>query len=312
MILLELVIIVGFFLVILYGIYRYAFGTDPKRLAGDEEIPEGDVPTGLSEYVHNSIELMKKTPSQSVSIVARDGVKLCGRLYRMKEGAPIVLCFHGYRSSALRDGLGAFQLGYNNGYNVLLVEQRAHHGSGGKTITFGVKERWDCLEWIQYIRETQGENTPIFLAGLSMGAATVLMAAGLELPKNVKGVLADCSYSAPKDILKVSIGMMRLPVEPVYFLVRLSARVFGGFDPEAASVTESLKNCKVPVLFVHGENDRMVPCEMCRENYEACASKKELLLVPGADHGMSYALARKQYQEMLYAFAEKYINENEE
>lgn len=116
------------FFVILYGIYRYAFGTDPKRLAGDEEIPEGDVPTGLSEYVHNSIELMKKTPSQSVSIVARDGVKLCGRLYRMKEGAPIVLCFHGYRSSALRDGMGAFQLGYNNGYNVLLLVPGADHG----------------------------------------------------------------------------------------------------------------------------------------------------------------------------------------
>ena len=106
--------------------------------------------------------------------------------------------------------------------------------------------------------------------------------------------------------------MMRLPVEPVYFLVRLSARVFGGFDPEAASVTEALKKCKVPVLFVHGEEDRMVPCDMCKENYAACAADKELLLVPGADHGMSYAFARTHYQEMLYAFAEKYIGKSEE
>lgn len=70
----------------LYGTYRYTFGVNAKRLAGDEEIPGGDVPVGL------------------------------------------VLCFHGYRSSALRDGMGAFKLGYNNGYNVLLLVPGADHG----------------------------------------------------------------------------------------------------------------------------------------------------------------------------------------
>ena len=101
---------------------------DAKRLAGDEEIPDGDVPVGLAEYVHNNIELMKETPSQKVTIVSRDGVKLCGRFYQMQETAPVVLCFHGYRSSTLRDGMGAFQLGYNNGYNVLLLVPGADHG----------------------------------------------------------------------------------------------------------------------------------------------------------------------------------------
>lgn len=304
---LGLFVLGGIFLAVLYGIYCYTFRVDAKRLAGDEEIPDGDVPAGLSEYVHNSIELMKKTPSQSVSVVARDGVKLYGRFYHIAEGAPVVICFHGYRSSALRDGMGAFKLGYNKGYNVLLVDQRAHRESAGRTITFGVKERLDCLEWIAYILAHHGMDTPIFLAGLSMGAATVLMATGLELPENVKGILADCAYSTPKDILKISIGMMKLPVAPVYFLVRLSAKIFGGFDPEEASVKEALKKCKVPVLFVHGEADRMVPCSMCRENYEACAAEKELLLVPEADHGMSYALERSRYEEMLNAFADKYM-----
>ena len=197
MIFLGLMMIAGIFLATLYGTYRYTFGADAKRLAGDEEIPDWDVPVGLAEYVHNNIELMKKTPSQKVTIVSKDGVKLCGRFYQMQKTAPVILYFHGYRSSTMRDGMGAFKLGYNNGYNVLLVDQRAHHESGGKTITFG-------------------------------------------------------------------------------------------------------------------ENDRMVPCEMCKENYEACASEKELLLVPGADHGMSYAFARKQYQEMLYTFAKKYIEKIEE
>lgn len=302
-----LAIIVVLFLTILYFIYRYTFGVNSKRLIGDEEIPDWNVPPGLAEYVHNSIENMKKTPYQRVSITTKDRVKLYGSYYHMTDGAPVIICFHGYRSSALRDNMGAFKIGREKGYNILLVDQRAHRESSGKTITFGVKERFDCLEWIEYIISYSGKETEIFLAGLSMGAATVLMASGLDLPVNVKGIVADCAYSTPADILKVSIKMMKLPVKPVYWLLRLSAILFGGFDPQAASAKEALANCKIPVLFVHGEDDRMVPCKMCRENYEACTSEKELMIVPGADHGMSYALAGANYEQVLRKFLEKCI-----
>ena len=191
----------------------------------------------------------------------------------------------------------------------MVVYQRAHRESGGKTITFGVKERFDCLDWIAYVNERFGENTPILLMGLSMGAATVLMAAGLDLPSNVKGIMADCGFSSPKEILQEVIRKMKYPLRITYFFVRMSARIFGHFDPEEASAVEALKNAKVPVLIIHGDDDRFVPSRMSRDNYDACASAKEILIVPGAGHGLSYCVDAKAYEKAVQDFIDRVMKE---
>lgn len=292
---------------LLYMIYRHAFGANPKRLAADDEVPEAEKYVEYTKYVHNTIKEIKKVPFQEMRIRARDGVELYGRYYHRKNGAPIILMFHGYRSSCLRDAMGAFRFTEECGYNILMVDQRAHRNSGGKTITFGVKERYDCLDWILHLKETFGEDTKMFLIGLSMGASTVLMASGLDLPQNVCGIIADCGYSSPKEILQSVIKGMKLPVKLAYFFVRLSARIYGGFDLHAASATEAVAKSKVPILLIHGEEDSFVPCEMSRKNYEACASVKELLIVPGADHGMSYMTDTKRYVDTFVGFMKKYL-----
>ena len=295
------------FFVSLYCIYRYVFGVNPKRLAGDDEVPESDKYAEYTKYVHERIEEIRKVPFQEIRMKARDGVTLYGRYYHRADGAPLVLMFHGYRSSCLRDGMGAFRFTEECGYNILMVDQRAHRNSGGKTITFGVKERWDCLDWIQYMRKLLGEDTKMILIGLSMGASTVLMTTDLDLPDNVKGIIADCGYSSPKDILKSVIKKMKLPVGPTYFLVRLSARIYGGFDPASVSTCDALAVSKVPVLLIHGEEDDFVPCEMSRRNYEACASEKELFIVPGANHGMSYVTDMPRYVETFKGFLQRHF-----
>ncbi len=292
---------------LLYMIYRHAFGVNSKRLAADDEVPEAEKYAEYAQYVHERIEEIKKTPFQEMRIKARDGVSLYGRYYHRKDGAPVILMFHGYRSSALRDAMGAIRFTEECGYNILVVDQRAHKNSGGKTITFGVKERYDCLDWMLHLRNTFGEDTRMFLIGLSMGASTVLMASGLDLPENVRGIIADCGYSSPKEILRHVIKGMKLPVGPVYSLVRLSAKIYGGFDPDETSAEEALAKAKVPVLLIHGEDDSFVPCSMSRKNHEACASEKELLIVPGADHGMSYMTDTKKYVETFVGFMKKYI-----
>ena len=292
---------------LLYMIYRHAFGANPKRLAADDEVPEAEKYVEYTKYVHNTIKEIKKVPFQEMRIRARDGVELYGRYYHRKNGAPIILMFHGYRSSCLRDAMGAFRFTEECGYNILMVDQRAHRNSGGKTITFGVKERYDCLDWILHLKETFGEDTKMFLIGLSMGASTVLMASGLDLPQNVRGIIADCGYSSPKEILQSVIKGMKLPVKLAYFFVRLSARIYGRFDLHAASATEAVAKSKVPILLIHGEEDSFVPCEMSRKNYEACASVKELLIVPGADHGMSYMTDTKRYVDIFVGFMKKYL-----
>jgi len=292
---------------LLYWIYRHAFRVDPKRLAADDEVPNEDKHKEYANDVRKRIKMIQETPFEEMKIMARDGVELYGRYYRRVDGAPIVLMFHGYRSSCLRDGMGAFRFTEENGYNILMVDQRAHRNSGGKTITFGVKERYDCLDWILHLNKTFGADRKMILIGLSMGASTVLMASELDLPGNVVGVIADCGYSSPKEILKSVIKGMKLPPKLVYPLVRMSARLYGHFDPDSASATEALKHAKIPVLMIHGEDDSFVPCEMSRMNYDACASEKEILIIPGADHGMSYVIDRETYVERFVGFLNKHF-----
>ena len=290
---------------ILYLTYKYVFGTDAKRLAADDEIPEEEKYKEHTEGVRRNIQAIKDAPFERWTISARDGAKLVGKYYHNAKDAPVVIMFHGYRSSAVRDGMGAFKISKECGYNILMVDQRAHRESGGKEITFGVKERYDCLDWIHYVVKKCGADTKIIIIGLSMGASTVMMATGLDLPQNVKGVIADCGYSTPKDILQSVIKMMKLPVNLVYRVVRMSAKLYGKFDLEGASATKALVKCKVPVLFIHGEADDFVPCEMSRLNYEACASEKELFTVPGAGHGMSYLTDIEGYINKFKGFLQK-------
>jgi pimeloyl-ACP methyl ester carboxylesterase len=142
-----------------------------------------------------------------------------------------------------------------------------------------------------------------FCNGLSMGAGTVMIAAGApDLPDNVIGVLADCGYSSPKDIIQKVIRDMKLPPTLSYPFVKLGARIFGHFDLEETSPVEALKNSKVPVLLIHGEDDNFVPCDMSRKCYESCTSKKRLVTIPGAGHGLSYPTDPKRYLTALQEF----------
>ena len=289
--------------------YNLAFRRDDKRLPNEGSAPTGEQYDPFKEVIEKGANNILSASYEKVSITSRDGISLVGRYYHVKDGAPISIIFHGYRSTLGTDCNGGYSMSVRRGYNVLAVYQRAHRESGGKTITFGVKERFDCLDWISYVNERFGKDTPILLMGLSMGAATVLMAAGLDLPSNVKGVMADCGFSSPKEILQEVIKQKKYPLRITYFFVRMSARIFGHFDPEEASAVEALKDAKVPVLIIHGDDDRFVPSRMSRDNYEACASAKEILVVPGAGHGLSYCVDAKAYDKAVENFMDRVLGE---
>ena len=192
---------------------------------------------------------------------------------------------------------------------MLIVTQRAHGKSEGNVMTFGIKERLDCLDWIAYANERFGAKTPIILMGMSMGAATVLMAAGEDLPENVKGVIADSPFTAPSDIIRTVMKDYKLPVRLMYPLARLSAKVYGRFDLEETSAREAVKKSKIPILFIHGEDDRFVPCHMGRECYEGCCSAKRILTVEGAGHGLSHCVDAKRYEACVDEFLDKVVGE---
>ena len=287
-----------------YACYRLAFGVDRRRSLLARDLPRGEQYEPLHGRMLSLIDDAERRRGEDVWMENREGLRLHARYYEAAPGAPLQILFHGYRSSAIRDFCGGLGRELDRGWNVLLVDQRAHGRSGGRCLSFGVMERLDCLDWVEWARGRFGAQTPIVLVGISMGAATVLMAAGLELPENVRGILADCGYTSPSDIIRSVMASMHCP-RAIYPLLRLGGRLYGGFDIDSAGAEEALRRCRVPVLFVHGEDDRFVPCDMSRRNWAACASEKTLLTVPGAGHGLSYLVDEPGYEAALEEFLER-------
>ena len=291
-------------LVIAYICYRMAFYAPRKEEPQTDEIqiPEGEIYEVFREPMEKWAREVRAMKCEQMSTTSFDGLRLSGRFYEYAPGAPVELMFHGYRGSAERDLSGGVQRCFALGRSALIVDQRCSGKSGGHVITFGIREHKDCLSWLGFMRERFGSDVKIILTGISMGASTVLMAAGERLPDNVIGVLADCGYSSPKEIICKVIRQMGLPVKLSYPFVKLGARLFGGFDLEENSPVEAMKKATVPVIFFHGEDDDFVPCEMSRQNYDACASRKMLVTVPGAGHGLSYPVAPERYLQALRDF----------
>ena len=210
--------------------YRTAFQADPKRIAPVRSVPEGEAYAPHRELTLRNIDDLLSRPYETVTITSRDGLRLSGKYYAGNPGAPLMLFFHGYRSTAARDGSGGFQLCLRRGFSVLMADQRGHGDSEGDTITFGIRERYDCLDWANAAVEKFGPETKILLLGVSMGAATVLMAADLPLPPQVKGIIADCGYGSPEDILRDTMRRWHYPQFPAWQLTRLGAKLFGHLD----------------------------------------------------------------------------------
>ena len=169
-------------------------------------------------------------------------------------------------------------------------------------ITFGVREHRDCLAWVDFMVKKFGPDVKIILTGISMGASTVLMASGQELPENVIGILADCGYTSAREIIHKILRQIRLPIRLVYPFVKLGARLFAGFDLEQADARKAVRNCTRPVIFYHGDGDDFVPWEMSRDNHAACPARKKLVIIPGAGHGLSFPADQERYVAELREF----------
>ena len=298
-------ILVGAVLTGSYWAYRVAFYVPRNYQEDIYELPRGANNPKHQEKMRSCIKKLNDLPYESVTITSRDGKTLFGRYYHTQDGAPVQIQFHGYRGSAMRDFCGGTTLARKLGHNALVVDQRCHGHSQGNTITFGVLERYDCRCWARYAYSRFGEDTPLFLSGVSMGAATVLMASDLELPGTVCGIIADCPYSSPRAIIAKVAGEMGLPGKPAAAVCGLGAMLYGRFRVGAASAVKAVRSTKLPILLLHGEADTFVPCDMSRDIYEACASDKELETFPGATHGMCYLQDPQRYEATVRAFLDR-------
>lgn len=289
-----------------YYAYRIAFYSPTKDR---EKIPE--IKDEKYKVHKNAIrdlyrELQSK-PCEFVTVQSRDRLTLSGRYYHVKDDAPLAIGFHGYRSCWLIDFCGGADIAFEMGHNVLLIDERAHGKSQGRSITFGIKERQDLLCWIDYALNRFGADSKILLYGVSMGAATVLMASGLKLPENVKGIIADCPYSSPLDIILKVGKQTGYPPKLIRPFVILGAKIFGGFDVKETTAEEAVRNSRIPILLIHGADDNFVPAEMSEEIAKANPEKITRYTFPGADHALSYMVDTPRYRKLVTEFVQRVL-----
>lgn len=256
------------------------------------------------EIIRSGMEWLHAQPMERVELRSFDGLRLVALYLPAETPRCTTILMHGYRSEHLVDFSVAYRLLHENGCDLLIPYQRAHGESQGRLITMGVKEKRDCADWARYAAERFGPDRPIILEGMSMGAATVLMAAGEPLPENVRGIVADCGYTSPwEEFAHVMRRSFRLPAWPLLHLCSLLSRVVGGFGFRDCSTLDTLSRSKLPLLLIHGESDDFVPARFSRAAYAASASTdKELILVPNAAHCGSFLVDQALCTEKLLAF----------
>lgn len=271
------------------------------------------VPESLQEDLWKKrrwlLDTYKRT-GQFYTISSTDGLTLAAHyIPPAKEPRGIFLMVHGYRSSGFHDFGGAVHDMTRDGFGCLVIDQRAHGESGGDTITFGVRERLDVREWARFLEKTF-PGVPVILDGVSMGAATVMAAAALDLPKNVRGIIADCGYTSMEQIFqKIIRQWFHLPPFPLVPLTSLYCRLKNGFGFADVNSANALACAKIPVLLAHGEADTFVPHEMAEQIYAAVRDTVdiEFVSVPGADHGLSYLLDYEHYYAALCRLYKKIL-----
>ena len=266
----------------------------------------GDLSQTL-EKLMDAAKALEEIEHETIEITADDGTVLVGHWFHKETDKRAIVAMHGWRSNWSRDFGTIAPFWLSNDCSVLFAEQRGQGNSGGEYMGFGLLERFDCRDWVNKVNELTKEGLPLYLAGLSMGATTVLMTAGFALPDNLKGIIADCGFTSPHAIwehvvennLKLPFGLYSRAAKDIF-----EDRV--QIPSDSYSTLLSLQSCKVPVLFIHGTDDNFVPIEMTYENYKSCVSEKHLFVVPGAEHGTSYLIDKAGYEKAVTKFFKAY------
>ncbi|MBE6943965.1 MAG: alpha/beta hydrolase [Ruminococcaceae bacterium] len=300
--------------VLFLAVGGYTFQTACKRAVEpnwlNEEALEKTGYAKYKEHIRAANHWLETHTTVDVWTESHDGLKLHAIWVPADDPKGTVLLAHGYRSCKLADFGMVYELYHNLGLNLLLIDQRSHGRSEGRYITFGVLESRDLQKWVQFHNEQFGHH-PVILSGLSMGASTVLYLADRRLPKNVKGIVADCGFTSPKEIIaKVFRDTVHFGAGPFLWAADLFARVLAGFSLYERDTRKSLAKSRLPVLLIHGKGDDFVPCYMTEQAYKACTSPKEMYLVEEAGHGISYLYDTPGYRKRVMDFLRKYMNKD--
>lgn len=269
-------------------------------------LQDSDISIFQTEYSYDSIKWLKDG-SEDIYINAEDEIRL--HAYQVENSASEgkwAIILHGYGGNGLQM-CGEAKKFYKMGYSLVIPDMRGCGESQGKSVGMGWLDRKDIICWVNHIIGGN-RNAQIVLYGVSMGGAAVMMTTGESLPQNVKAAIEDCGYSSVKDEFAEQIeGFFGLPEFPVLYAAEAVTFFRAGYSFSEASSVEQVKKSQTPTLFIHGDCDEFVPCEMLNEVFEAAACPKERLIVPGACHVGSSGKNPQLYWSVVERFLGKYV-----
>lgn len=301
--LLALVMLAG------YVIFRLASVPGKRAALMNMELLDSQLNNTLPIPVKEGYDFMRSFQPQELTMTAFDGARLRGRWVPAENAKGTFLLLHGWSGSVERDFCCILSVYHNMGMNLLMVDQRAQNQSGGRHMTFGVKESRDAAQWVHYHNAHLGA-CPVIIDGISMGATSALLSMAHDLPRNVRGIIADSGFTSPWAIIsQVAKQSAKLPAFPLIYAAAFWCRVLAGYNPRKHCTVEAMKNSKLPVLLIHGTEDKFVPYTMSQEAYDAYEGDKELLLVENAGHGMSYLTDRERCTAVLERFIKKVLKD---
>ena len=296
--------VIGLLLVIFFIVLAILHhGTFYSPLKGQNDnflLTESTKALGIDKLVFNLINSLLEVPYEDAYIKSYDRLKLHARVYENKSSNKVVIMFHGYRGTSVRDFSGGAKLMIDLGYNVILVDERAHGLSSGHNITFGNKEKHDVLSWIEYSKTRFGNDKELILVGISMGAATILFAS-CYIPGTIK-LICDCPYTTEKEIVCESIKKMKLPVRLFYPIVNLSSIIFSHASLNKDDAHINVKKCNHKILIIHGDSDTIVPYKCSYKLYVENKDKIQYELFPNTEHGVSFVTDTERYKKIVTVF----------
>jgi len=283
-----------------------AFDMAIRRKERTAEQWEDELDTRWTDYcvdMRREMAWFEEQDREEVSIRSRDGLKLWATYLEAPNARACLLLMHGFRSWCRFDFSMVLRFYYEHGLSVLLVDQRSHGRSEGKYIGYGILERYDCQQWAWYLHAKLGGRLPIILDGVSMGAATVMMASELDLPSSVVGVIGDCGYNSAWEQLAYCMkSWYHLPAFPLLHLIDGLCRRRAGYSLKDTTAAKALANSRLPLMLLHGTADDLVPVTNAAEIAAAAHCVEEKVLVEGAGHGCSYLMAPQRCDEALLRF----------
>jgi pimeloyl-ACP methyl ester carboxylesterase len=249
----------------------------------------------------------RENPERMVYLNSRDGYKLAAHWWDFGRERTVIFV-HGYGNTGIQATLVAPLLIDLLDANILAPDCRGHGESGCEYIGMGWPDRFDVVDWANYITDLKGEQHDIVLFGLSMGGSAVVSASGETLPRNVRVICSDCGFSSLSEMFSdVLKRRMHLPKWPLLAIADSEYKKMFGYSFYDVEPIKQISKASTPVLIIHGSDDQFVPVGMASELYRACPADKELFIVKGARHALSSVVDTEGYCAAVSAFCKRYL-----